>query len=183
VQFSTIESSHGILAYSERRLILADQRPVLKEERPFHPTVTKRMNVSGDLHLKTYFSILIMVFFGPLGNVLLGKGMKDVGTVAVRNPREIIHTLMLIFSSSTIWLGIASLITFFIAYTLVLSWADYSYVQPASSMAYGVAALLAHFFLKEVISPTRWLGVIIICLGVFIVSATPPRTVEHSDGA
>lgn len=141
------------------------------------------MRAHTDLYLKTYFWILVMVFFGPLGNVLLGKGMKHVGTVAVRNPREIIHTLMLIFSSGTIWFGIASLVTFFIAYTLVLSWADYSYVQPASSIAYGVAALLAHFLLKEVISPTRWLGVIIICLGVFVVSATPPRTMEHSDGA
>ena len=141
------------------------------------------MNASADLHFKTYFSILIMVLFGPLGNVLLGKGMKHIGVVAVRSPGEIIHTFMLIFTSSTIWLGIASLMTFFIAYMIVLSWADYSYVQPASSIAYGVAALLAHFCLKEVISPIRWLGVIIICLGVFVVSATPPRTMEHSDGA
>jgi len=141
------------------------------------------MNASRDLQFKTYFSILIMVVFGPLGNVLLGKGMKHIGAVAVRSPGEIIHTFMLVFSSSTIWLGIASLLTFFIANLLVLSWADYSYVQPASSMAYGVAALLAHFLLKEFVSPTRWLGVIIICLGVFVVSATPPRTMEHPDGA
>ena len=141
------------------------------------------MNAPTDLYLKTYFSILVMVFFGPLGNVMLGKGMKHIGIVAVRSPREVIHTLMLIFSSSTIWLGIASLITFFIAYILVLSWADYSYVQPASSIAYGAAAVLAHFLLKEVISPTRWLGVMIICLGVFCVSDTPPRTTEYSDGA
>lgn len=140
------------------------------------------MNASADLYFKTYFSILIMVLFGPLGNVLLGKGMKHVDIVA-DSPAEVIHTLMQIFGSATIWLGIASLVTFFVAYTLVLSWADYSYVQPASSIAYGVAALLAHFWLKEVISPLRWLGVIIICLGVFVVSATPPRTMEQSDGA
>jgi len=85
---------------------------------------------------------------------------------------------MLVFSSSVIWLGIASLITFFITYMLVLSWADYSYVQPASSIAYGVVALLGHFLLKEAITPTRWLGVLVICLGVFIVSGTPPRTTE-----
>jgi drug/metabolite transporter (DMT)-like permease len=78
-----------------------------------------------------------------------------------------------------IWLGIASLITFFLTYMLVLSWADYSYVQPASSIAYGVVALLGHFLLKEVITPTRWLGVLVICLGVFIVSGTPPRTTEQ----
>jgi drug/metabolite transporter (DMT)-like permease len=142
----------------------------------------KFMNASADLYFKTYFSILIMVLFGPLGNVLLGKGMKHVD-IAAGSPGEIIHTLMLIFSSATIWLGIASLVTFFVAYTLVLSWADYSYVQPASSIAYGISAVMAHFWLNEIISPIRWLGVIIICLGVFVVSATPPRTMERSDGA
>lgn len=156
----------------------------MKEESRFQPAgLSKFMNKPTDLYLKTYFSILIMVLFGPLGNVLLGKGMKQVGVVAVQSPREIVHTLTLILSSSTIWLGIASLMTFFVANMLVLSWADYSYVQPASSIAYGVSALLAHFFLKEAISPIRWLGVIIICLGVFVVSATPPRTMEQSDGA
>jgi uncharacterized membrane protein len=139
----------------------------------------KLMKAFTDLHLKTYFSILIMVLFGPLGNVLLGKGMKRIGAVAIRTPAELIHTLLLVFSSSVIWLGIACLITFFITYMLVLSWADYSYVQPASSIAYGVVALLGHFLLKEVITPTRWLGVLVICLGVFIVSGTPPRTTEQ----
>src|SRR6202008_674246 len=108
----------------------------------FQPAgLSKFMNKPTDLYLKTYFSILIMVLFGPLGNVLLGKGMKQVGVVAVQNPREIVHTLTLILSSNTIWLGIASLMTFFVANMLVLSWADYSYVQPASSIAYGVSAL------------------------------------------
>jgi len=139
----------------------------------------KLMKAFTDLHLKTYLSILIMVLFGPLGNVLLGKGMKRIGAVAIRTPTELIHTLLLVFSSSVIWLGIAFLITFFLTYMLVLSWADYSYVQPASSIAYGVVALLGHFWLKEVITPTRWLGVLVICLGVFIVSGTPPRTTEQ----
>jgi drug/metabolite transporter (DMT)-like permease len=147
---------------------------------PIAPTdFAKLMKAFTDLHLKTYLSILIMVLFGPLGNVLLGKGMKRIGAVAIRTPAELIHTLILVFSSSVIWLGIASLITFFLTYMLVLSWADYSYVQPASSIAYGVVALLGHFLLKEVITPTRWLGVLVICLGVFIVSGTPPRTTEQ----
>jgi uncharacterized membrane protein len=63
---------------------------------------------------------------------------------------------------------------------LVLSWADYSYVQPASSVAYGMVALLAHFMLREVVTPMRWMGVLLICLGVLVVGHTPPRTTEPS---
>src|ERR1700729_2630944 len=137
------------------------------------------MKAHTDLHLKTYLSVLIMVLFGPLGNVLLGKGMKRIGAVAIRTPAELIHTLLLVFSSSVIWLGIASLITFFVTYMLVLSWADYSYVQPASSLAYGIVALLGYLMLGERVSPLRWNGIVVICLGVFVVGRTNPRTTGH----
>jgi drug/metabolite transporter (DMT)-like permease len=136
------------------------------------------MKSGGSLHLKTYLFILFMVVFGPLGNVLLGKGMKRIGAIQVASLAQVGHFLLRILTSATIWAGIASLLSFFVAYMLVLSWADYSYVQPASSVSYAVVALLAHFLLREAISPLRWLGVVIICLGVLVVGYTPPRTTE-----
>jgi drug/metabolite transporter (DMT)-like permease len=131
-----------------------------------------------DLHLKTFVAILVMIVLGPLGNVLLGKGMKPIGAIVMRTPREVFHVFLEVFGSTSIWLGIASLLAFFVAYMLVLSWADYSFVQPASSVSYGISAVLAHFMLKEAISPMRWIGVVVICLGVFMVSGTPPRTTD-----
>jgi uncharacterized membrane protein len=130
------------------------------------------------LHFKTYLLILLMVIFGPLGNVLLGKGMKRIGALSIGTTVGVIDLLSRGLTSGIIWLGIGSLVTFFVAYMLVLSWADYSYVQPASSAAYGVVALLAHFMLREVVTPTRWMGVLLICVGVFVVGQTPPRTTE-----
>jgi uncharacterized membrane protein len=136
------------------------------------------MKSSAGLHFKTYLLISLMVIFGPLGNVLLGKGMKRIGAVSIATPAGALDFLSRVVSSGTIWLGIASLIIFFGANMLVLSWADYSYVQPASSVAYGMSALLAHFLLREAVSPTRWMGVLLICLGVLVVGHTPPRTTE-----
>jgi uncharacterized membrane protein len=138
------------------------------------------MKSSAGLHFKTYLLILLMVIFGPLGNVLLGKGMKQVGAASMGTLAQTVDLLSRVLSSGTIWLGIGSLITFFVAYMLVLSWADYSYVQPASSVAYAMVALLAHFMLREVVTPLRWLGVLVICLGVLVVGHTPPRTTEPS---
>ncbi|MGC1482873.1 MAG: EamA family transporter [Candidatus Acidiferrum sp.] len=136
------------------------------------------MSSSGGLHFKTYCMILIMVIFGPLGNVLLGKGMKTVGSAAGWTPSELPQIFSSVFTSGYIWLGVASLLTFFVAYMLILSWADFSYVQPASSVAYLVVALLGYFYLGETISPLRWAGIAVICLGVFVVGNTPPRTTE-----
>lgn len=132
--------------------------------------------MKSHLRFKTYFAILLMIIFGPLGNVMLGKGMKRVGEVSVHNPAQILHILVTIFSTAEIWIGIAFLIAFFLTWMLVLSWADYTFVQPSTSISYGMVALLSHFLLREAIAPLRWLGVLVICMGVFIVSWTPPRT-------
>ena len=78
-----------------------------------------------------------------------------------------------------IWLGITSLLLFFLAYLLVLSWADYSYVQPASATGYFFVALLGYLLLGEVIPRMRWVGVLVICVGVLLVGGTPPRTTEQ----
>ena len=73
-------------------------------------------------------------------------------------------------------LGIAGQLAFFVAYSLALSWADYSYVQPASSVAYVVVAILGIVMLHESVSPLRWLGIGVICLGVVVVGRTHPNT-------
>jgi drug/metabolite transporter (DMT)-like permease len=136
------------------------------------------MTSRAGLHFKTYCMLLIMIVFAPLGNVMLGKGMKNVGTTAIWAPSELFHIAWRVFMSGYIWLGVASLLTFFVAYMLILSWADFSYVQPASSVALLVVALLGYFYLGERISPLHWAGIVIICLGVFVVGNTPPRTTE-----
>jgi uncharacterized membrane protein len=134
---------------------------------------------SSPLHFKTIVMILLMVTFGPLGNTLLSKGMKRVGAVTFHSLPDLPHIFFQVFTSGVIWLGMGCLLLFFLSYMLVLSWADYSYVQPASSFAYGVVALWGHFLLHETVTLTRWLGVLIICAGVFVVGYTHPRTTER----
>ena len=131
------------------------------------------------LHFKTFALILVMVIFGPLGDVFLRKGMREIGAISNWSPANLAHVFVAVFNSGMIWLGIASLLTFFVAFTLVLSWADYSFVQPASSFAYGFVAVLGRYVLGESITTMRWVGVLIICVGVLIVGHTPPRTTEQ----
>jgi drug/metabolite transporter (DMT)-like permease len=131
------------------------------------------------LHLKTFVLIFLMIMFGPLGQVSLSKGMKTIGAISMHQPSDLAHVGLQIFLSPFIWLGILLQLMFFVSYLLVLSWADYSFVQPAGSIAYAVVALQAHFILKEPITPLRWAGVCVICLGVLIVGHTSPRTTEQ----
>ena len=138
------------------------------------------MKDSPSLHLKTYIFIFFIVLFAPLGNVLLSKGMKGVGSAKNWALADVFRILTSILSSGFVWMGIASLLAFFIAYMLVLTWADYSYVQPASSFSYAVVALLGYFLLGESVPLLRWVGIFVICVGVFIVGHTHPKTTEKA---
>jgi uncharacterized membrane protein len=125
---------------------------------------------------RTYFLIASMVIFSSVGNVLLSKGMKQIGDINDYSLPALAGIFFKAFTNSTIWIGILSLFVFFVAHLLVLSWADLSYVQPASAIGYALVALLGYFVLGEAISPTRWFGVLLICVGVALVNGTEPRT-------
>jgi drug/metabolite transporter (DMT)-like permease len=103
--------------------------------------------------------------------------MKQIGEISSYSPSVLFQAFVKTFSSGTIWLGIASLLIFFVSYLLLLSWADFSFVQPVCSITYAGVAVLSYFLLGEIISPTRWIGVVLICAGVALVSVTEPRTV------
>lgn len=129
------------------------------------------------MNSRTYSLIVSVVFFSSLGNVLLSKGMKRIGEITDYSPSALLNVSIKVFSSPTIWLGIGSLAIFFVAYLLLLSWADFSFVQPICAIGYAAVAVLSYFLLGEMIKPTRWIGVLLICAGVALVSGTEPRTV------
>lgn len=125
-------------------------------------------------HKRTYVLLACMVLFSSFGNILLGKGMKQVGEIANFSPAALLPVLFKIFVNANIWLGIASLLLFFISYMMLLSWADLSYVQPASAIGYAAVPFFGYLFLGELISRTQWIGVLFICAGVALVGATAP---------
>ena len=126
------------------------------------------------LHLKTMPLIFISIILGPLGNVFLGKAMKGVGSLDSGRDFDLVPLVSRLLTSGYIWLGVACLLGFFLAHMLLLTWADYSYVQPATSLSYLTISVLSYFILGETISPLRWFGVFVICLGVFLVGQTSP---------
>ena len=70
------------------------------------------------------------------------------------------------------------MLLFMLALMLVLSWADFTYVLPATASMYAVVPLLGHFVLGEKVAGLHWIGVALICLGVVFVAQTPPNTTK-----
>src|SRR5580698_5563168 len=100
--------------------------------------------------------------------------MKRIGPLPSERILDLLPIAPRVLMSGYIWLGVACLMGFMIVHMLLLTWADYSYVQPATSLSYATVALLSYFLLGEVVTPLRWLGIAVICFGVFIVGRTAP---------
>ena len=129
------------------------------------------------LRIKTLMMVLAMVVCANVGDLMLKRGMSQIGAVEV-SPTGLSHAFRLTVGNGTIWIGIFFLTGFMLSYMTVLSWADYSYVMPAGAFGYAVLTLLAVFFLHESVSSRRWVGVVLICVGVLLVGQTKPRTTE-----
>jgi drug/metabolite transporter (DMT)-like permease len=125
---------------------------------------------------RTYVLLVLMVLAASSGNVLLGKGMKQAGGISVWSPAGAATLFVKAFANYCVWLGIGCLLLFLVSFMVVLSWADYSFVSPASSASYVTTALMSHWLLGEIITAERWAGVALISLGVVLVTGTPFNT-------
>src|SRR6202790_2490695 len=127
---------------------------------------------------KTYVLLFLLVLFGSVGNTILSKGMKDVGDLDISHLQAMEAGAVSVLTNGTVWLGIALMLLFMICHMLVLSWADYSFVMPFSAIAYALVPLLGYLFLGEHVSAARWIGIVLIFLGVLLINRTPHRTTE-----
>ena len=137
------------------------------------------MSFRDALRAKTYILLALIVLFGSAGNILLSRGMKQIGAVRVASAMGLVRLFTRIFSSGWIWMGIGGLLLFLGCFMVVLSWADYSYVGPAAATVYAVVPLVGHLLLGEKVAPLRWVGVLIICVGVGLVGHTAPSTTRQ----
>jgi uncharacterized membrane protein len=134
------------------------------------------------LRIKTLVMVLAMVVCANAGDLLLKRGMSEIGAVQLTGA-GLAHAFWLTVTNGTIWAGIFFLTGFTVSYMTVLSWADYSYVMPAGAFGYALLTLMAVLFLHESVSPRRWVGVLLIGVGVLLVGQTKPRTTEVTSEA
>jgi drug/metabolite transporter (DMT)-like permease len=121
---------------------------------------------------RKYLVLAAVTVFGATGDSLLSRGMKDAGNISLHQLPDLILTIL----NPWVLAGIFFLLGFFAAYMIALSWADLTYVLPATSLGYVLLALIAKFLLHEQVTATRWLGIILISIGVGFVTRGPALT-------
>jgi drug/metabolite transporter (DMT)-like permease len=126
-------------------------------------------------HRLSFNQYLILAFVSvsvPLGDAALSRGMTSLPPISVAHPLSLISAVF----TPWIALGIALLIGYFASYLTALSWADLTFVMPATALGNVFLALLAHYWLHEDISWMRWMGIVMITVGVAFVAHGPANT-------
>jgi drug/metabolite transporter (DMT)-like permease len=128
--------------------------------------------------IRKYAVLAGVTVFAAAGDSMLSHGMKQTGNISL----HYLQGVLLAVLNPWVAVGIVLLLAFFASYMNALSWADLTYVLPATSLGYVLLALVAKFALHEEVSPLRWLGIALISGGVGFVAGGPALTShDHPD--
>jgi drug/metabolite transporter (DMT)-like permease len=125
--------------------------------------------------MKTAAVLALAVLSQAAGNTLLSRAMRQIASV----DHSWFSTLRQALAEPAIWLGTVLVTTFFLLYAASLSWADLSFVLPATSFGYVLNVAFAHYFLSESVSALRWGGTLLIAIGVVVVSRSGTNTTRE----
>jgi drug/metabolite transporter (DMT)-like permease len=112
----------------------------------------------------------LIVFVGTGGEICMSRTMKTVGEVTSFHPQAIASALGRALKVPWFWIGLTMMATAFFALLGILAVAKVSFVFPVTALSYAVGTLGGKVFLGERVSPQRWAGVLIVCLGVALVA-------------
>ena len=114
-----------------------------------------------------YFFMIVVA--GTGGELCVSRAMKQVGEVKDFRPVAVIRSLLQALRGKWMWIGVGLMTLAFFSLLAVLSFEKVSFVVPVTALSYVAGALGGRFFLGETISPSRWTGIALVCLGVTLV--------------
>jgi multidrug transporter EmrE-like cation transporter len=125
---------------------------------------------------RQYGILGLVALCAPLGDTCLSRGMTTLPSITLAHPGTLVAAVF------TPWIaaGILLLVGFFASYLTALSWADLTFVLPATAFGNVIVALLSRFWLHEPVSWQRWAGIALITVGVGFVANGPSMTERAS---
>lgn len=110
-----------------------------------------------------FTSILIAVF----GQIFMKKGMMEVGFIQLSHAFGKFWTMMF---NPWVILGLIFYALSAVLWLIILSRKDLSFAYPLVSLGYVLVLFLSAVIFKEHVGFMRWIGAVVIMLGIFIIS-------------
>ncbi len=119
--------------------------------------------------LREFFFLFVIVVAGTGGELCVSRAMKRVGEVHDFRPAALLRFVLRAMRVGWMWMGIGMMTLAFFSLLAMLSIENVSLVVPVTALSYTAGAVGALLFLHERISAQRWLGVLLVCIGVTLV--------------
>lgn len=121
------------------------------------------------LTLKIFLLIILNDIGDTVAQLLMKKGLAHTGISSV-NFGNMLEFASRSSSSPLVWLGLFIFVMNFFVWIIILSRVDLSIAMPVGSTSYIFVPIVAMIFLHEHVGPLRWLGIVLIILGIHFVS-------------
>jgi len=109
---------------------------------------------------------------GAFGGILMKIGAKQIGQMQIHSLAQLIEYLFRLFTNIPSLTGVTLYFFSAVVWSYLLTKLDISFVQPILALTYVATPLLAILILHEHVPAMRWLGIIIIIAGVYVVART-----------
>jgi drug/metabolite transporter (DMT)-like permease len=113
--------------------------------------------------------LFLIVAAGTGGELCVSHAMKTVGEVHDFRPSALLQFVWGAARVGWMWVGVGFMSLAFFSLLALLSMENVSFVVPVTALSYAAGAIGATLFLREKISKQRWLGVLVVCIGVTLV--------------
>lgn len=141
-----------------------------------------------DRRLATSIAMILATVSVTVGDLIMSAAMRKLGPLRLRAfeewwagrtstgealgqlPGELFHLIVTIFGQWQVWLAIGCMLIFLVLWMVSLSWSDLTFVMPLTALTYVLNAMLVGPVLGEHVSFTRWVGTILIAVGVGLVT-------------
>lgn len=114
-----------------------------------------------------YVMLTISILLAVTGQLLMKKGMLIFGTFPLN---QLAYKLVPMFLNPYVFFGFTCFAASSIFWLAVLSRLELSFVYPMVSVAYVLVAIASLIFFKENVTLIRWMGILVIIMGVFLIS-------------
>ena len=116
--------------------------------------------------------IWISVLLSAAAQIFLKTGMTRLRTKHKSENAGAISSIFSALGEPFVWLWALSFVVALVLWIVGLQKVDLSYAYPLVSGGYVLVTILAALFLGERVPGKRWFAIVVICIGVWLISAS-----------
>jgi drug/metabolite transporter (DMT)-like permease len=120
---------------------------------------------------RVLFVMTLATVAAAFGQILARWGMQQVGALEHYTPAALLTYLGHAASNPYVIGGTVLNLIFYLLFLAALSWTGVTVALPLTALEYGFAVVLAILLLNEAVPPLRWVGIVLVVVGVILITA------------